>query len=263
MNRNVVWKATAILIFSAVAGTPIGKPAASSLKISPQAIEIGSFYRGAPVSVEGRAERGAEVIVVVRGPNNEETFNRKARAGPIWVTSGRVHVSGVPSLFLRFSRRPVESFLNPETIEKYQLAQSAIERQMRVEPKEADNQTIRANYLTLKSEQGFYRVFTGAINMGDAGNDGVPYRLEFEWPKKAPPESYQVSVYYCRDGVVVQSASVPLKVVKVGFPADMAILANERASLYGAIAVIGALLAGFGIDFLAARLFGKRRVISH
>jgi hypothetical protein len=53
-----------------------------------------------------------------------------------------------------------------------------------------------------------------------------------------------------------------LAVVEVGFPALVARLATERASLYGIISVIIAMAAGFGIDFIASRIF-KRRVAAH
>ena len=49
-------------------------------------------------------------MLVIRGPDKEETFNKKVRAGPIWISSGQVHITGVPSLFLSFSPAPVRSF---------------------------------------------------------------------------------------------------------------------------------------------------------
>jgi hypothetical protein len=42
----------------------------------------------------------------------------------------------------------------------------------------------------------------------------------------------------------------------------MAHMAKDRAALYGAFAVIVALLAGLGIDFVASRL-GKGGVVAH
>jgi hypothetical protein len=61
---------------------------------------------------------------------------------------------------------------------------------------------------------------------------------------------------------VVNKADVDLAVVEVGFPALIARLARDRASLYGIISVIIAMVAGFGIDFIPSRLF-KRKVATH
>ena len=52
---------------------------------------------------------------------------------------------------------------------------------------------------------------------------------------------------------------MPIEVVRTGFPAWLAGLAQNQSSLYGLIAVITGVLAGFGIDFLTTRLFGRKR----
>ena len=53
-----------------------------------------------------------------------------------------------------------------------------------------------------------------------------------------------------------------LRVVEIGFPALVVRLAMQRPATYGLISVVIAMLAGFGIDFLAARFF-KRKVAVH
>jgi hypothetical protein len=47
--------------------------------------------------------------------------------------------------------------------------------------------------------------------------------------------------------------------VRTGFPAWIAELAENRASLYGVAAVLIGALAGFGIDFITTRVFGRKR----
>ena len=56
---------------------------------------------------------------------------------------------------------------------------------------------------------------------------------------------------------MVNNADVDLAMVEVGFPALIARLARERAPLYGIMSVIIAMVAGFGIDFVAARIFRR------
>ncbi len=91
----------------------------------------------------------------------------------------------------------------------------------------------------------------------------APFSLAFRWPKKAPPGNYEVRVYEVVGGAVVRDASVPFSVVRTGFPAWLSALAENRAPLYGATAVLVAVLAGFGIDLLTTRIFGKKRAVSH
>jgi hypothetical protein len=61
---------------------------------------------------------------------------------------------------------------------------------------------------------------------------------------------------------LADKTDLELAVVEVGFPALIAKLARECASLYGIISVVVAMVAGFGIDFVASRIF-KRKVAAH
>jgi uncharacterized protein (TIGR02186 family) len=232
------------------------------LKLTPAVIEMGAFYGGATVKVEGILPAGSQALIVVRGPQTEEVFNKKGRLGPIWVNVGKVHISGVPSLFLCFSSTPVASLLTRESMDANQLDQVAIKAQMIVEPAAMDQEVIRDNYLSLKNQQGFFKVTEGAVNLGVAGPEGVPFTLDLPWSKKAPPASYEVSAYECRDGAVVGKIASGLEVREMGFPEKIAGMARNRGYLYGMLCVLVAMIAGFGIDFVAMKL-GKKGAVAH
>lgn len=233
-----------------------------SIRLIPPQIEVGPFWGGSKVRVEGSVAAGAKVAVVVRGRGRQETFNRKSRVGPIWVNTGKVHVSAVPSLFLRFTSGPIRTFLNREGIDQHQLDEAAIRRQMRIEPNQ-DHDLVLSNWITLKSREGTYGLVRDGVRMGTPADERVPFWVEFDWPKKAPPGRYLVSAYECRDGGVTRSVVVELPVVTVGFPAWLSGIATERAALYGIFAVLAAAVAGFGIDLLTMLIFGKKRARSH
>jgi hypothetical protein len=124
---------------------------------------------------------------------------------------------------------------------------------------------VAKDYFFYKKMQGSYSLVNGGFRMSQPDPGAVPcatYTLEFVLPRCAAPGQYQVSVLECRGGGVVVSSDVPLQVMEVGFPALIAWLASQHASSYGILSVVVALLAGFGIDFVAARLF-KRKVAGH
>ena len=85
-------------------------PPPVTLKLSPETIEMGAFYNGASLRMEGTAPSGSKVMVVLRGASKDEVFNKKDRVGPIWINVDKVHVSGPPSLFLRFMFRGCAHF---------------------------------------------------------------------------------------------------------------------------------------------------------
>jgi len=105
------------------------------VRLTPERIEKHTLFGGVQVRIEGTALPDTKVIVVVRGMDVEEAFNRKGRVGPIWVNVAKLRVYAIPSLFLCFSPEPVAALLKPEYIDKYQLDEAAIKRQMRINPK--------------------------------------------------------------------------------------------------------------------------------
>jgi uncharacterized protein (TIGR02186 family) len=231
-----------------------------TVKLSPEVIRMGAFYSGEWMRISGTVAPGSKAIVVLRGPDTEEIFNKKGRIGPIWINSGKVHISGVPSLLLCYSSEPLSKLLRREEIDKHQLDDAAIERQMTVRPREMDLPIIRTHFVRLKTRENVYRMISDGLKMGAADEAGVSYWVDFHWPRKAPPADYEVRVYECRGGVIVGKVGARLEVIKVGFPAAIAALATQHASLYGMLAVLIAVVAGFGIDFLAAGLRKKVRV---
>ena len=250
----------AALLFAA--GTP-REPL--TCKVTPEAVQVGLFYNGANLRVEGVAAAGSKVIVTVVGSDREERFNRKARFGPVWISSGRVKISGVPSLFLRFSTEPVAAMLSCEAIARRRLDEASLMARMHIEPRSRDDRgdaAIRGDYLALKRSEGGYSFGNSGVVMDQAG-ECRRFALEFRWPKRAPPAKYEVRVYEVAGGEVVREVAVPLPVVRTGFPAWMAGLAENRASLYGLTAILFGALAGFGIDFLTTRIFGKKRAAGH
>jgi uncharacterized protein (TIGR02186 family) len=231
------------------------------VRVTPAVVEMGTFYGGAKVKVEGIAGLGNKVVIVVRGSGASEVFNKVGRVGPIWVNTGKVTISEVPSVLLIFSSEPVSACLNRAALDSYQLDSDALRRQMRIETKVPD-QDIARDFLMLKAKRGIYRLAGGGIQTRAPIQDGLPYSLEFYLPKSVAPGIYRVSALECRNGEVAENSEVNLRVVEVGFPALVVRLAMQRPATYGLISVVIAMLAGFGIDFLAARLF-KRKVAVH
>lgn len=257
MNARTTWLVGSLVLWAGVLGAqPQGTPPDVSVSVRPEVIQMDAFYAGTALDLEGRVPPGCEVVVAVKGPATEETFNKKGRFGPIWANAGKVRISGVPSLHLAFTSGNLQGLLDREELDRYQIDRRAVETQMSVEPSSLDQPEVRENYVKLKSGQGVLRLEEGVIRL-DEGPEGNRFRFSFRWPKVAPPADYTVEVYACREGRVVARAQTPFQVVKVGFPEKMASLAQDRAVLYGILCVLAASLAGIGIDFLVSSLGGK------
>jgi hypothetical protein len=262
-HRNIPFALAVILAVFASWLTPAAAQAQEArVRVFPEIVRIGTFYGGARVRVEGVTGVGENIIILVRGGKVKEVFNKIGRVGPIWINTGKVTISDVPSLQLVFSSEPVGTCLTRAAIDKYGLDLPALKKQMHVESKTGDDERIADDYFVYKIKQGTYQVENRGIQQGQPDKDGTPYRLDFTLPKSAGPGQYEIKVLECRAHEVVRNSDLSLKVVEVGFPALIAWLAMEHASAYGIIAVVVAMIAGFGIDFITARLF-KRKVVGH
>lgn len=279
--KRVLFTVTLGIIFAPLATSGETSSQPVTVKLTPPVVQMGIFYGGAKVRVEGAVPPGSRVVVVVRGPEITEVFNRIGRVGPIWVNTGKVTISKVPSLLLVFSSGPICDCLCRREIDRCQCDLASLKRQIHIEPREKADDSVAEDFLKLKVRQGNYQMAGGSIHTGapeqalvdtpsmamareaaqtpGPGVGTVPYTLEFAWPKSAAAGTYSVSVHACRNGEVEETAEVPLSVVEAGLPATIASLARERPATYGIISVFAAMLAGFGIDFVVSRLI-KRRI---
>jgi hypothetical protein len=273
---------TTLLAISLAAQVLASPPA--TVKVTPSVVEMGTFYGGTKLHVEGTVASGSKVLVIVRGKEVTELFNRVGRVGPVWINTGKVSVSGVPSLLLVFSSEPVFDCLCRRAMDDCMCDVEAVKKQVRIKPEKEADDSIAEDFLKLKVRQGNYQMSGDGVRVGSAAQvlgatsslvmageaaevppstDGTePYSLEFTWPKSAAVGTYEIRVHACRDGEVKESSAVPLKVVEVGFPAMITSSARSHASAYGIASIIIAMLAGFGIDFVSSRIF-KKRIARH
>ena len=248
--------------------------------LTPEKIAMGTFYDGAQVRIEGTAPGDSGLLVVIRGSEKDEFFNRQGRIGIIWLNADRIHIKQAPSLFLSFSSAEVDSLLDRSSMDQYMLDETAVMRgicclshckcsltgghEMQncthgMQPDPSYDKLLRSSFLSLKLNEGSYRAYPRSIGLTTLPGPETRYSLQFQWPRKAPPGDYRVEVYACRDRKVIARSVTTLQLVEVGFPAYVAKLASLHPWTYGLASVLVAMLAGFGMDLLTIRLRRLKR----
>jgi hypothetical protein len=274
--RLALGLAVALLSSAGLRGAPTAP--APSIRLSPETIRMGAFYGGARLRMEGTTPSGTDVVIVIRGAEEAEFFNRKARVGPVWLNVDRVHVTGAPSLFLRLGGGDIRSSLDAASVEAHQLDDSAIKGRMScrihceptdgaerrspapatpcatgVEPDGAYAELIRSSYLALKTQEGTFLVHPDAVRVAESAAATTRYAAEVDWPRRARPGSYLVEALACRGRSVLGRSSTTHRVVEVVFPARVGALARTHPTAYGAAAVLAAVMAGLAVDMLVRR----------
>lgn len=233
--------------------------------VTPSVISMGILYEGPQMRIAGTSAPRSKIVIAIVGADRVERFKTAARFGPLWLEAGKVRITGVPSLFLRFSSHRLLDILSPGEIASRHLDEASVTARMRVEPPSLNgygNGVIETNYAALKQKQGAYRFGNSGVILDDTGG-AQRFTLQFHWPERAAPGPYELHVYEVTGGSIARETSVPISVVRAGFPAWISSMAENRGSLYGLVAVLISVIAGFGIDFITTRIFGKKRHAAH
>ena len=204
-------------------------------------IAIGSGFTGASVVLFGAIEPPGDVVAVVRGPVRETTIWRKGKVAGVWVNTESVTFDNVPSFYAVAASRPLDQVLNPDAAALYRIGTANLQLKA---PAAADPEKVRRFAEALVAEQQQAGLFGRTpLKIGFLGER--LFRATIGFPANVPTGSYLVEVFLVRDRDIVGGQTIPLVVSKVGLDAAVSDFASRESAVYGAIAVVTALVAGW------------------
>lgn len=211
--------------------------------LSDHQIEITTGFDGAELLLFGHDSGEAEVMVIVRGPDAPVAVRRKERVAGIWVNGQEVVFPSAPSFFfvgvtdgLR-DEDGLDKILEQTGLGVRYLSPPTADRDLSL----AVAEEYRDALVTLRARSSLYSTTAGAIAKRD---DGL-FRIRIPFPAATPTGEYAVTVYHIVDGWPVSGDTTPLQVKKVGFGAFIYDIAHREPLLYGLIAILAALGAGW------------------
>jgi hypothetical protein len=246
-----VWPALALCLPLLLVLGLSGKAGAegATLQVTPDVVEINSFFNGHNVTVTGTVPEGLGAVVEVAGPTAEEHLRRKGRRGPLWMNVGNITVDGAPSLYLVLSSAPE---LLAGNLLKAPWGFPALIRRISlkgdVQADEMDK--FKHQFLELKESEQLYGAWPGGLKTSPAVDGHLKISGTFWLPSNVKPDTYKVCLTAVQDGQAVQKACTDLTVQMVGFPALLMTMAYEHAALYGILAVVIAIVVGFLMGYL-------------
>lgn len=216
--------------------------------LSSHLVAITAGFTGTEVLLFGATEGEGEVIVVVRGPEGEVTVRRKRRTAGIWINRGNITFEGVPSFYAVASSRPLPEILQEEVLSRQQIGVDHLRFQAPENIREARLKRYHNALIRNKQRAGLFGDKVGQVTfLGER-----LFRTSIYFPANVPTGSYLVEVLLVRDGEVISAQTSPLIISKTGIGAEIFDFAHNRAALYGALAITGALMAGW-FAYLAFR----------
>jgi len=218
--------------------------------LSSHLIAITTGFVGTDVVLFGTTDRPGDIVVVVRGPEQEAVVRRRGRVAGLWMNVESVAFTQVPSFYVVAATQPVERILPEAERARHEIGLDQM-RARPVDPSVPPGKIARFRAALIQEKQGMGLYGTGTGQVAVLGER--LFRTNVYFPSNVSTGLYSVGVYQIRNGQVVNAQTTPLVVSKVGFSAEISEFAKRQSLYYGILAVLGAVAAGWG----AAAMFRR------
>lgn len=211
--------------------------------VSENLVAITTGFTGKEVLLFGATDGPGDIAIVVKGPLRDMTIRKKGRFGPIWINADAVTFRDVPSFYRVASSRPLEEFAPPNLLSRFQIGSENIRLEPVGETKLSteDLADYRKALVRLKTGAQIYDEGLGSVNTAS----NRLFRTRILFPANVPTGTYFVEVYLFRNGTVAAAEIVPFNISKIGFGADVYDFAHDFGPIYGLLAILLAVGAGW------------------
>lgn len=210
--------------------------------LSAPIVQITAGFSGTELLLFGAKRGEGDVIVVVRGPLENQTVHLKERKLGVWVNTENLTFEGIPSYYWVASNRPVFDILPEDTLARLQIGLDEVQMSTVEEnPNSAVKIAFRAALVRDKVRKRLY------------AEDALPllfrndmlFHTTINFPASVSVGEFAIETYLVRDEEVITSETTLLNVRKFGLEAEIYDFAHQQSLLYGIFAVIIACAAGW------------------
>ena len=209
--------------------------------LSRHLIAITAAFDGTEVLLFGTVERGADVVVVVRGPAETAVVRRKSRTLGVWLNTESVRFENVPSFYALASSGPIDGLLPPAVRARHGIGVETLNLTPAGALSPAEAASFRAGLVRNKRRTALYPTEAAAVRFVSGGL----FRTTIAFPANVRPGRYAVEVFDVREGAITAAQQSALIITKVGVEARLSEFARSEAPLYGLGAIVFAVAAGW------------------
>lgn len=212
--------------------------------LSEYRVGITTDFTGAEIFAYGAIDRPGDVVVLLRGPERSVTMRRKERFFGVWVNAASMTLDQVPAYYAIASSRPLSDIASEDVLERHDMGLEHLRKSLVIPPQKA-SENIRREWkdaaVRRHQQQELYPEVVGnVVFLGDR-----LFSALIEMPANLPTGNYLAEFYLLIEGEVVAAEVLPLFVGKTGVEAEVYEFAHEYSALYGLIAILVALVAGW------------------
>jgi uncharacterized protein (TIGR02186 family) len=210
--------------------------------LSSHLIAITTGFSGTELLLFGATEGEGDVIVTLRGPETTVVVRKKSRVAGIWINTERMAFTGVPAFYRVAASRPIDQVAPPALRARHQIGLENLRLSPPPDARPGDSQIFRAGLLRNQEARALYSWEPGRVTfLGPR-----LFRTRVVLPANVPPGAYTAEVLLVRNGQVLAAQTTPMFVSKIGLGAEVYEFAHRHAALYGILAILLAVLSGWG-----------------
>ncbi len=216
--------------------------------ISNYRIEMDTSFNGTRLFLFGARNDAGDVVVVIRGPEQNYIVRKKEKAAGIWINTERMKFYDVPAFYMIATSKPLNELEDKGILALLGIGQNVLLKSNNPTKQLQFNEFSQA-FLRHQQVRELYIKDEGKVEfMGE-----TLFKTAIDFPSDIPPGEYTAEIYLISDGQIAGMQSTPIKVAKSGLDATIYNAAHEKPALYGLAAIAVALAAGW----LAGRIFQR------
>lgn len=239
-----------VLAILAALQTSVAKAEPLVADLSDHLVAISTGFTGTELLLFGSIDEDGDVIVVIHGPATDVTVRRKDRIAGVWVNNDAVTFQHAPSFYHVAMTDGAADGLPEPVLSRHQIGANYI----RLESSEVEDperfDTFRASLIRNQQTNGLYSTTPAEIEM----RGQRLFRTSVFFPANVPIGQYVIETLLARRGEIVSAQTTPLFISKIGAGAEVFRAAHTYPALHGIVAIIIAILAGLGGNWLFRKL---------
>jgi uncharacterized protein (TIGR02186 family) len=231
--------------------------------VSTRTIAVTSAFAGTEIVAFGSvlnsrqpsAEAGYyDVVVVLEGMGLPLTARRKSNVAGLWVNTSAVAFESVPSYYAIASTRPIEEIADEDILAQHAIGHDfarlspAARSVIATQPGELA--AFREAVVRIKQKEGLFIKEDYAVIFIGKGL----FRSSIALPANVPVGPLTARVYLFREGELLSTFQSQVRLEREGIELWLYLFAMRHPALYGLMAVVVAVAAGF----LASAAFRRR-----
>lgn len=221
--------------------------------VSDRLIAITTAFVGGDVVVFGAVDdEDSDIVITMQGPQENQMVRRKSRVAGIWINRDRLGFKSVPTFFAIASSRPLNQIAAEPVRQQFGLGVDHLRISLfdHADYSAEERAAFAEALIRNKQKAGLYSQTPGKVTFPGP----KLFRATFSFPANIPPGHHQIEVFKLKDGQVIGAQQSSLQISKIGMEAEVYDFAHQRSALYGMIAIVIAVAAGWlaGVVFRRA-----------